>query len=171
MTPGKFLRALTSFNDIAARVATGICAAFLAIVVLSVDGQVFSRYVLLSPLIWTEEASIFALSWVVLLGTSLGIRNGSHLVCDLLPNELPPVLANGLELFGHLMIAVAAAVFVWYGYEFSVLGLSRFSYSTGWPMVYLYAAMPVAGVLTLLFLIERIADYWTRVDEGETYGK
>ena len=41
MTLGKFLRALKSFNDVASKVATGICAIFLAIVVLSVDGQVF----------------------------------------------------------------------------------------------------------------------------------
>ena len=165
MTLGKFLRALKSFNDVASKVATGICAIFLVIVVLSVDGQVFSRYVLLSPLIWTEEASIFALSWVVLLGTSVGVRNGSHLVCDLLPSELPPVLATSLALFGHAMIAIVAVVFIWYGYQFSVLGLSRFSFSTGWPMVYLYAAMPVAGVMTLLFLIERIAVDWAKNDE------
>ena len=161
------LRALKSFNDAASRVASEICAVFLAVVVLSVVGQVFSRYVLLSPLIWTEEASIFALSWVVLLGTSLGVRNGSHLVCDLLPSELPRVLGTSLALFGYAMIAAAAAVFVWYGYQFSVLGLSRFSYSTGLPMVHLYAAMPVAGVLTLLFVIERIGSHWVSDDAND----
>ena len=158
------LRALKSFNDAASKVASETCAVFLAVIVLSVVGQVFSRYVLLAPLIWTEESSIFALSWVVLLGTSLGVRNGTHLVCDFLPSEMHHLLRTSLALLGYTMTGVLAFVFIWYGYQFSVMGLSRFSFSTGLPMVYLYAAMPVAGVLTLLFLIERIAGDWVKND-------
>ena len=160
----RLVRALEFFNNASYKVGREICALFLTVIVLSVVGQVFTRYVLLSPLIWTEEASIFALSWLVLLGTSLGVRNGTHLVCDFLPSEMPRLLKTSLAIFGYTMTGVMALVFIWYGYQFSVLGLSRFSYSTGLPMVYLYAAMPIAGILIVLFLIEKIAGHWVEHD-------
>lgn len=160
----KLMQLLGSFNEASYLVAREICAGFLAVVVLSVVGQVFSRYVLLSPLIWTEEASIFALSWVILLGTSLGVRKNTHLVCDFLPSNMPYLLRTGLAIFGYAMTGVMAIVFIWYGYQFSVLGLSRFSYSTGLPMVYLYAAMPISGVLTVLYLIEEFIGLWVEED-------
>ena len=58
------------------------------------------------------------------------------------------------------MTGVMALVFIWYGYQFSILGLSRFSYSTGFPMVSLYAAMPISGSLTVFYLIEKFGDLW-----------
>ena len=160
------MKLLKRFNVATYIAAREICAIFLAVIALSVVGQVFSRYVLLAPLIWTEESSIFALSWVVLLGTSLGIKDNTHLLCDFLPSEMPHIVRLSLSIFVYSVTGVMALVFIWYGYQFSILGLSRFSYSTGFPMVSLYAAMPISGSLTVFYLIEKFGDLWD--EEGLT---
>ena len=64
----QLVRTLESLNAPTHKVAAKVCAFFLVAIVVSVAGQVFWRFVLLSPLIWTEKASIFALSRLVLLG-------------------------------------------------------------------------------------------------------
>ena len=85
---------------------------------------------------------------------------------ELLTSEMPRIVRLSLAVLVYSVTGVMALVFIWYGYQFSILGLSRFSYSTGLPMVSLYAAMPISGCLTVFYLIEKFGDLWD--EEGLT---
>jgi TRAP-type C4-dicarboxylate transport system permease small subunit len=149
------LFALTSLNDAVCVVVRWLCGALLATIAVTVFAQVVARYVFLAPIIWAEEASVFALAWAVLLGTSLGVRDRAHLVADTLPESLPVPLARTLAGVGDVACLVVATVFVIYGYEFAEFGWNRGSFSTGLPMFYVYISMPICGALVLLFVLER----------------
>lgn len=64
----------------------GIC---LVLMTAFVAIQVFARYVLNSPLTWTEPASILLMGWFIFLGAAVGIREGYHLGFDVVPMYLP----------------------------------------------------------------------------------
>lgn len=154
MTRNVPLSALTRLNDAICAVVRWLCGVLLAVITVTVFAQVLARYVFLSPIIWAEEASVFALAWTVLLGTSLGVREGSHLVADVLPERLPRPVEALLAGVRWVAALVLAGLFILEGYEFAILGLNRGSFSTGLPMFYIYISMPICGALMLLFVAE-----------------
>jgi TRAP-type transport system small permease protein len=77
------------------------------------------------------------------------------------PEDLPGPAAKLLATFNYAMIALVGYIFVWYGYEYAVLGMTRYSFGLRAPMVFLYAAMPITGVFLFLFLVERLISLWS----------
>ena len=62
---------------------------FLVIVSMLLTGtQVFFRYVLNSPLAWTEELARIALIWLVFWGSAIAFRKNEHLTLTLFTQAL-----------------------------------------------------------------------------------
>lgn len=139
-----------------------ICAALLTVMVCAVFVQVLARYVFVASTPWAEEVAVYCFIWVVLLGTSIGVRTGQHLVADLLPGTLGTAGDKILLSFGYAISVLVAFIFVRYGADYAVLGLRRASISMGFPMFYIYVSMPISGVAMALFLFENIHDLWSK---------
>jgi TRAP-type C4-dicarboxylate transport system permease small subunit len=67
----------------------GLGVAFLLTMFVSVLIQIFFRYVLKTPLTWTEEASRYSFIWTVLLGAAFAVRRREHVVMDVLFKKFP----------------------------------------------------------------------------------
>ena len=137
-----------------------VCAVLLTVMILTIFAQVVGRYLFEASTPWAEEVAVYCFIWVVFLGTSLGVRDHSHLVADLLPATMGRILDSVLIAFGHLMVTVTAFVFLWFGSRYAILGLTRMSFSMGFPMIYIYISLPITGAIMFLFLIERFHALW-----------
>ncbi len=143
-----------------ASVLSALLALSVAILVIPVSLQIFSRFTALLPhYIWTEEMARFLLVWMVMLGSMLGVREGTHFIVDVLPNATGRVGA-ALNLFASLAVLVFALVFVWQGIEFTRFGWNRISELAELPLWTIHVAWPVTGVTWLLFLGEHMAAQW-----------
>jgi len=129
-------------------------AAAVAILIVPVTLQVVSRYTALIPAwIWTEELSRFLFIWMIMLGAMIGVREGTHFVVDVWP-DLAPRPAALLQIVSNSLVLVFALVFVWWGIEFVRFGWDQTSELAELPMVYIFIAWPVAGVIWVIFLGE-----------------
>ena len=146
---------LRRFNDLVDFVLEIVCSILLTVMVTTIFIQVLARYVFLASTPWSEEIAVYCFIWVVLLGTSLGVRSHSHLVADVLPDDLPAAVEKTVVALSLSLVTIVAIVFLWYGAEYARLGVTRLSFSMGFPMVYIYVGMPIAGAAMLLFLAER----------------
>ena len=54
----------------------------MAVLVLDVVWQVFTRYILRNPSDWTEELATYLMIWVGMLGASVALNRGAHLGID-----------------------------------------------------------------------------------------
>ena len=61
----------------------------MAVLVLDVLWQVFTRLVLKDPSTVTEELATFMLIWVALLGAAVALGRGAHLGIDYFVGKLP----------------------------------------------------------------------------------
>ena len=149
------------------RLLTRLMAATVAILIVPVTLQVVSRYTALIPAwIWTEELSRFLFIWMIMLGSMIGVREGSHFVVDVLPRLAPRTNAV-LAIVTNLFVLAFALVFVWWGIEFVRFGWDQSSELAELPMIYIFMAWPVAGLIWVLFLGEAfIASF--RVLAGKT---
>ncbi len=51
-----------------------VCVILVSVVFLSTITQVFCRFIIGSPLVWSEELSRYAGVWLVMLSTGIAIR-------------------------------------------------------------------------------------------------
>ena len=136
------------------RLLIRLMAATVAILIVPVTLQIISRYTALIPAwIWTEELSRFLFIWMIMLGSMIGVREGTHFVVDVLP-DLPPRADAALQIVSNLFVLVFALVFVWWGIQFVRFGWDQSSELAELPMTFIFIAWPVAGVTWVLFLGE-----------------
>lgn len=135
----------------------------VAILVLDVSWQVFTRFILKNPSTWTEELAIFLLVWVALLGSAVALNRGSHLGIDFLVNKLSLKKKLCTEVFVFLCIALfSLCVMVLGGMDLviSTLNLGQISPSLGVKIGYVYLAIPITGLFMMLYsiigLVERL---------------
>lgn len=141
-----------------ARLLSWLLAASVAILVIPVSLQIFSRYTELIPsYIWTEEMARFFFVWSVMIGAMVGIREGTHFVVDLWPSMSPRPQA-ALRLVAALLVLVFAGAFLWWGIEFTRFAFNRISELAELPLWYIHVAWPLAGATWIVFLGEQMWD-------------
>lgn len=139
------------------RIQTRITCVFIAALIVFVSLQILVRLLLKLPLfLWTEELSRYVLVWIVFLGIGVGVKNDRHFAMDLLLSLLGPRWGLALRIFTDLCMGVILVMLVLAGLRFSRFGLFQYGLSVEISMVAVYIAIPVGGVLALLYLIERI---------------
>jgi len=148
-----------------------LCAllvASVAILIVPVSLQIFSRYTALIPsYIWTEEMARFFFVWMIMLGAMVAMRDGAHFDVDLWP-EMSPRSNALLRVVTNLFVLVFALVFVWYGALFVRFGWNQSSELAELPMPLIFAAWPLTGLSWLLFLGERFVADLRLVSRGDT---
>jgi TRAP-type transport system small permease protein len=140
------------------RLLNWLLAASVAVLIIPVLLQIFSRYVGFIPrYIWTEEMARFFFIWMIMLGAMIGVREGTHFDVDLLP-DLSPRWNAALRGIMHLAILFFALIFVYYGYQFTKEAIDgeRTSELADLPLWLIFVAWPLAGVTWLLFTAEKL---------------
>jgi len=147
------LRKLTRWY---AALLSWLLVASVAVLIIPVSLQIFSRYTALIPsYIWTEEMARFFFIWSIMIGAMVGIREGTHFVVDLWPAMNARAQA-ALRLVSALFVLVFAAAFLWWGIDFTRFAFNRISELAELPLWVIHVAWPVAGATWLLFLGEQM---------------
>jgi TRAP-type transport system small permease protein len=135
-----------------------LLVASVAVLIIPVSLQIFSRYTDLIPsYIWTEELARFCFIWSILLGAMVGIREGTHFVVDLWP-PLGPRAQAALRIVASLAVLVFAIVFVWWGIDFTRFAFNRISELAELPLWTIHIPWPIAGITWVMFLGEQMWD-------------
>lgn len=76
----------------------------IALIVITISTQVFTRYALNRPIIWVEELATYSFIWAAFVGASLGWKRGRHIFIETIGGHLPARAAALLRLVGHGLI-------------------------------------------------------------------
>ena len=128
--------------------------ATVLLLIIPVSLQIFSRFTELIPrYMWTEEMSRFMFIWMVMIGASVGVREGLHFDVDVWPS-LKPRASLVLKMVSNLFIIAFAVVVLYWGIEFTKFGWNQSSELADMPMWWIFIAWPLCGALWLAFLID-----------------
>lgn len=133
-----------------------------ALLVVDVLWQVFGRYVLNQSFSFTEEFARFALIWLAVLGAAYLNGRREHLAMDFLLNKLPPERQHQrLQVIETLMMIFAFVVMVVGGGNlvYTTLSLGQTSAAMHIPLGFVYAIVPLSGLLIMFFAVCNIAHY------------
>src|SRR3954470_3001997 len=94
-----------------ARLLSWLLASTVAVLIIPVSLQIFSRYTQLMPAyILTEEMARFLFIWIVMIGAMVGVREGSHFEVDVWP-DLGAKATAALQLAaGRFLFVLSLAV-------------------------------------------------------------
>ena len=138
-------------------VCIGISGLGLVVITLMIPFGVFMRYAMNSPQSWPEPASVILMVLLSFLGGAAVYRANVHVAVEALLNAVSPA-ARRLMVWGVDACVGATALFmIFYGIQLCIITHFQSMAEFPWLSVaYVYAPIPVSGLVTLLFLIERV---------------
>lgn len=145
------MNAVLNRSSLWAARATGALVVIMASICMgSLIWQVVTRYLLGRASSWTEELAMFLFAWIVLLASSLGVREGFHVRLTVALDVLSvPGRRWAERIIGVLVIGFGAAL-VYYGAVYVDRTWGQVSAAVRYPIWLLNLAAPVSGALIVL---------------------
>jgi TRAP-type C4-dicarboxylate transport system permease small subunit len=84
----------------------------LAGIILSVQIQVFGRYVMNDTPTWAEALALQLVLYVTALGVAVGVRDAGHIGLESLVSLLPESWRLKMEILIHLLVALFGGIMV-----------------------------------------------------------
>ena len=126
----------------------------MAVMVMNVTWQVFSRYVIQSPSSFTDELSRYLLVWLGMLGAAYVAGQGNHLAIDILPTKLTGEAKRKLLMVINVVIILfVIPVMIMGGTNLVYITfiLEQKSATLQLPLAYVYMMIPFSGLLVLFY--------------------
>ena len=144
-------------SDGAEWVCTVLVAALAAVVFL----QVFNRFVLKTPLAWSEDLAMLLFQWVAFLGAAIGVNRMRHFGIELVVKALPERMRHGLELAMPVITAIVAVTMISEGLKLVALNRARIYSTMNLTYTWAFLPIPVSGALMIVYLIQHEVHRWT----------
>jgi TRAP-type C4-dicarboxylate transport system permease small subunit len=129
----------------------------VALMVISCVWQVMSRYIFGQASAQTEELMRYAIIWVSIIGGAYVYGEKGHLAITYFADKLNKTIAKGIAIFIDAAICIFSAIVLIYGgYQIVSATMIQISPGMGLPMGYMYMALPIAGILFILYSIGHI---------------
>jgi TRAP-type C4-dicarboxylate transport system permease small subunit len=145
------LAGLTALLD---RVACRICIALFAAILITMILQVAFRYVLATPLTWTEELARYLYIWACWLGAPIAMRRGNHIVIAFVQERLPGRLARAVCLVTEAAALVFLVQLLVQGTILTLKSHSVEAITVPIPWSAIYAAAPISALLMIFLTVE-----------------
>jgi TRAP-type C4-dicarboxylate transport system permease small subunit len=140
---------------LACMVMAGLAIVGMALIIA---WSVYTRYVLVQGSFWAEPISIMLAVQMTFYGAAACYRASAHISIDMLTRHLPKGAASlAAERLVAVLMATISLAMIWYG-----ISLVETTYFQVYPELQqirvglVYTAVPGSGLVTLLFVVERL---------------
>ena len=133
------------------------CAVLLTFMTVLVLIQVFSRYILNSPVAFTEELVRYSLIWTGFIGAAYAFSTREHMSLTLIRDKFTGKAHTALlVVIDGLILLMAIFVFTIGGFKLAVSASREFSALLGIPRSLVYSIAPISGLFIVLAQIINI---------------
>lgn len=144
--------------EVSYKFANILMTIFLIILMSALLWQVFTRFIIKVPSIWTEELARYAFIYMAIIGASLGVKNSEHFSMTIFTDKLKGKKRNiYVKYVINVSILISSIILFKYGLDFSInFGFSRVSPTFLVPMFWVFLCVPLGALLMMLFSIYNI---------------
>jgi TRAP-type C4-dicarboxylate transport system permease small subunit len=153
-----FMLAIKPYLGGLSRISLYISGIGMIAMTLIVGWQVFGRYVLNDSPSWSEPLSLYLMSWFIMLGAAVGVRESVHLGLDIVRYVMPPAIQKAMDLLSLGLIVLFGIGMAYYS---TLLAMGTWSATIpvlGWPGGTDFFPMIAGGAMISLFALERFID-------------
>ena len=117
------------------------------------------RYLTDQSIEWAEEVARHLMIWLTFVGAGPVLRYGGHIAVDTLQEGVPRPVALILRLLIAALLLGFFGFMIWYGSLYMLRAQYQTTAATQISFAYVYAAMPVGGVLLVVHWLLILRDY------------
>lgn len=130
-----------------------ICSILFLVIIVATVAGVFFRYIVGTPLVWSDELARFSLVWMIFLGAAVVSFKESHLIVDFIYDYTSPLITKILKALSILVVFAFLVILVIS--SFDLLRVSGFNTSPalGIPLSYWRASVVVGSILMIIAMI------------------
>jgi TRAP-type C4-dicarboxylate transport system permease small subunit len=144
------------------RLLVSIIAFQAALLILSV----FFRYILNSPIVWSDEIVRYSLVWMTFAGAALATRDDKHILVDVIDTILPEKGRKISDGFVDLVVIAFMAFLIYYGIRMTDYERGMFGETLTWiSYAYVYISIPIGAAVTILFTVSK---YFVKETHGSS---
>jgi len=137
------------------------CLEFAAAVLLIgitfvVTLQIVCRYILLELPPWSEELSRYLFIWGNFVGAGVALARSSHVSIESLVTRMSAPVRRKLETVVAILVTAFAFFLVYQGIKTAAAMNGSYSITMHFSMAWVFAALPTAGLIFLLYQWQRI---------------
>ena len=143
---------LQRFASVLRQCTETVVMVLMAVLVVVVVASVVFRYVLLSPLAWSEEVGRYLMIWTGFLAASIAVQQGMHVGIDFVVQWIRPATAALLRRLARGLTAVFLLIVTIYGFVLVTSLWDQWSPVLEIRMTWPYLAIPVGSLLMLVEL-------------------
>jgi TRAP-type transport system small permease protein len=136
------------------------CAITVVALTVIVSLQVFNRFVLKTPLAWSEDLAMLLFQWVVFLGAALGVKRVRHFGIELVVRRFPERVRHRVELLTPAVMVIVALVMIVQGWTLLTFNRTRTFPTMDLTYTWAFLPIPLAGVLILIYLVQLEIRRW-----------
>ena len=144
-------------------VVTSLCLGGMTIIIFA---QVIFRYILKSPLSWSEESARYLFVWVSFIGSVVAARQGQHIGVELLVKRFPGQIRRFVQILAHLATAGFFAVVLYAVIEMWPKLMSQTTSALKLPMGYPYLGLAIGCALMIVFYLTEALLQLVKPEEG-----
>tara|TARA_B100000941_G_scaffold207367_1_gene151543 strand:- start:2548 stop:3015 length:468 start_codon:yes stop_codon:yes gene_type:complete len=141
------------------KIMTSVLIVAMGLMVFVVTWQIFTRFILNDPSLYSEEMAGFLLIWIGMLGSVYALITKSHIGIDIFTKNLKgkEKTISTLMIYS-LIILFSLSVLVIGGSRLVHLtfSLDQISPALGIKMSYIYLVIPLSGILIIIYSIDII---------------
>lgn len=141
------------------KILSGVLITIMAIMVINVLWQVFSRYFLGKPSSFTDELARYLMIWVGILGAAYVSGRNSHVAIDVLPSRLNNARQKKLKTIVRILIILFSSTALVIGggrLVYITYVLQQFSPALQMPLSVVYMVIPISGILIIYYKVSDI---------------
>jgi TRAP-type C4-dicarboxylate transport system permease small subunit len=130
-----------------------VCFAIMGVVLAL---QIFMRYVLNMPLIWSEEVARYLFVWATFIGAGYGVRTKIHICVEFFYSRMPRGVKLAITLATNTLCILVFAYLIPYGIDTVKTQWYIGSSAMEMPMSFVFAAVPLGCFIVCLRLLGEI---------------
>lgn len=118
--------------------------------------QIISRFVLKSPIPWSEAMLTYMFIWASFLGASLAVSEKAHFGVEIFVDRLTPNFKRSIEVFVNVLLVVFSLFLISKGMIFVMTNRNQLMPAMPFTMSWPYLALPVSGLFIAIHALNHI---------------
>lgn len=120
--------------------------------------QVIFRFILKSPLAWSQDVIRLCFAYLIFFGAAYCVREKMHLNIDVILTSLKPKAKLSLEIIINLIMLAFFAFLLVYGIRFTQSGASQLASYLPIKMSIYYTSVPISAFLMFYYLAQQVVE-------------
>ena len=147
------LNAFTFIMDCVYRLLVEFAKFVILVIVVIVSCQVFSRLILHSSIMWSEEVALLLMAWTAFISMAIGVEKKLHISITVFFNWFPRKVQVFFTKFNTVATIFFGYILIHFGILLTRNAMRSTLPATQWPAGVKYAIMPIAGIFIMYFAI------------------